>query len=172
MFNLLWKFIYAIGHIFLVTNGQIWENKHSNLVTLQTRLDKIDFKIHSLFDQETYYLLPILTDINKKTTIRFTTRVPEEIRTLIENCYGMVRLSFTSIVKKFPPPMTTTTKKVVIEERELLRMRRDKLLPFGIKPSLFFPQTRPLFGTCPFESTMTNISIKFDHKWKKRRWST
>ena len=34
MFNLLWKFIYAIGHIFLVTNGQIWENKYSNLVTL------------------------------------------------------------------------------------------------------------------------------------------
>ena len=34
MLNLLWKFFYAIGHIFIVTNGQIWKILYNHLVTL------------------------------------------------------------------------------------------------------------------------------------------
>ena len=37
MLNLLWKFWYAFGHIFIVTNGQIWKNYYSHLVTLIDR---------------------------------------------------------------------------------------------------------------------------------------
>ena len=34
MMTILRKFFYAIGHIFLVTNGQIWKNQYSHMVTL------------------------------------------------------------------------------------------------------------------------------------------
>ena len=34
MLNLLWKFLHAIGQIFIVTNGQKYKNPCSQLVTL------------------------------------------------------------------------------------------------------------------------------------------
>ena len=34
MMTILRKFFYAIGYIFLVTNGQIWKNQYSHMVTL------------------------------------------------------------------------------------------------------------------------------------------
>ena len=55
MLNLLWKFLYAIGHLFIATNGQIWKKNNTAIwshcpppLTPSKRVSQIIGKINKI----------------------------------------------------------------------------------------------------------------------------